>query len=245
MLKICFGVLLGVNAALFAYGQGYLGHFDSEEHEPARLKNQLNAKALTVIPASRALALAEAAPEPAPAPAPAPAQAASVACIEVGNFGLVDARRFEAQLASLELGDRQARRNVQGQEVSSYMVMIPPAANRETAEKRAAELKAKDIANFYIIPDGPQKNGISMGSSRRKRPRRRCWQPSPNKASRLPASRPATRPASRCCSSSAKSMPMRVRESSGLRRSFRSSRCGVAGSFRVNTGDSHLYPVFF
>ncbi|GGY80320.1 SPOR domain-containing protein [Pseudoduganella plicata] len=163
MLKICFGVLLGVNAALFAYGQGYLGHFDSEEHEPARLKNQLNAKALTVIPASRALALAEAAPEPAPAPAPAPAQAASVACIEVGNFGLVDARRFEAQLASLELGDRQARRNVQGQEVSSYMVMIPPAANRETAEKRAAELKAKDIANFYIIPDGPQKNGISMG----------------------------------------------------------------------------------
>lgn len=161
MLKICFGVLLAVNAALFAYGQGYLGHFDSEEHEPARLKNQLNAKSLTVIPASRALALTAA--TPAPEPASAPAKVASVACIEVGNFNLADARRFETQLASLELGDRQARRNVQGQEVSSYMVMIPPAANREAAEKRAAELKARDVANFYIIPDGPQKNGISLG----------------------------------------------------------------------------------
>lgn len=161
MLKICFGVLLAVNAALFAYGQGYLGHFDSEEHEPARLKNQLNAKALTVIPAARANALAAAAPQAAPAPAPP--QVATVACIEVGNFGLADARRFETQLAALELGDRQARRNVQGQEVSSYMVMIPPAANREAAEKRAAELKAKEVANFYIIPDGPQKNGISLG----------------------------------------------------------------------------------
>jgi hypothetical protein len=161
VLKICFGVLLAVNAALFAYGQGYLGHFDSEEHEPARLKNQLNAKALTVIPASRANALVAAAPEPA-SPS-APPQVASVACIEVGNFSLADARRFETQLATLELGDRQARRNVQGQEVSSYMVMIPPAPNREAAEKRAAELKAKDVANFYIIPDGAQKNGISLG----------------------------------------------------------------------------------
>ena len=161
MLKICFGVLLAVNAALFAYGQGYLGHFDSEEHEPARLKNQLNAKALTVIPAARATAPAAAAPQAEPAPAPP--QVATVACVEVGNFGLADARRFEAQLAALELGDRQARRNVQGQEVSSYMVMIPPAATREAAEKRAAELKAKEVANFYIIPDGAQKNGISLG----------------------------------------------------------------------------------
>ena len=161
MLKICFGVLLAVNAALFAYGQGYLGHFDSEEHEPARLKNQLNAKALTVIPAARASAIAPAASEPVQPSAPSPT--ATVACVEVGNFSLGDARRFETQVGALELGDRQARRNVQGQEVSSYMVMIPPAASREAAEKRAADLKAKDVANFYIIPDGAQKNGISLG----------------------------------------------------------------------------------
>jgi len=164
VLKICFGLLLAANAALFAYGQGYLGHFNGEEHEPARLANQLNAKALTVIPAARANALAAAsAPERAETSAPPRRQAAPVACIEVGNFGLADARRFEAQLAPLELGDRQARRNVQGQDVSSYMVMIAPAANREAAEKRAADLKAKNVTNFYIIPDGQQKNGISLG----------------------------------------------------------------------------------
>ena len=124
MLKFCFGVLLAVNAALFAYGQGYLGHFDSEEHEPARLKNQLNAKRLVVVSAARAstagatgtasatstasaAVAAEAAAPPKKAETP-------VACLEVGAFLLADARRFEAQLAALELGERQARRNVPG-----------------------------------------------------------------------------------------------------------------------------------
>jgi hypothetical protein len=166
VLKFCFAVLLLANAALFAYGQGILGSFQGEEHEPARLHKQLNAKQLTLIPAAKANAASAAVATPAEATAAATAaaqEAPAVACIEVGNFALAEARRFEAQLAPLELGERQARRNVQGQEVSSYMVMIPPAATRDAAEKRAAELRAKGVADFYIIPEGQQKNGISLG----------------------------------------------------------------------------------
>ncbi|WEF31110.1 SPOR domain-containing protein [Pseudoduganella chitinolytica] len=168
MLKFCFAVLLVTNAALFAYGQGILGSFQGEEHEPARLQKQLNARQLTLISAEKANAAngANAATAPA-APDAAPAARAEdkpvVACLEVGNFVLADARRFEAQLAPLALGDRQARRNVPGQEISSYMVMIPPAPTRDVAEKRAAELRAKGVADFYIVPDGQQKNGISLG----------------------------------------------------------------------------------
>ncbi|WP_229415927.1 SPOR domain-containing protein [Pseudoduganella armeniaca] len=132
------------------------------------MHKQLNAKQLTLISAVKANAASAAiTPEPArtaAAEAAAPAQEQPVvACVEVGNFALADARRFEAQLAPLELGERQARRNVQGQEVSSYMVMIPPAPTRDVAEKRAAELRAKGVADFYIIPEGQQKNGISLG----------------------------------------------------------------------------------
>ena len=36
MLKFIFWSLLAVNAALFAYGQGYLGHFSGNEREPER-----------------------------------------------------------------------------------------------------------------------------------------------------------------------------------------------------------------
>ena len=54
MLKFIFWSLLAVNAALFAYGRGYLGHFSGNEHEPQRLLNQQNADKLTIIPADQA-----------------------------------------------------------------------------------------------------------------------------------------------------------------------------------------------
>lgn len=171
MLKVFFGALLAANVALLGYGQGWFGDFDSEEHEPQRLKAQLNARQLTVIPAAKATALAAApatdAPAATPAPAPAtarPAPAPLVACLEAGAFPAADARRFEAQLAALDLGERLTRRPAPGQDISSYMVMIPPSATRDAAEKKAADLRAKGLTNFYIIPDGqPQKNGISLG----------------------------------------------------------------------------------
>jgi hypothetical protein len=161
MLKFFFLALLAANVALFAVGQGYVGSMADGEREPARLEKQLNAKALKVIPAAQASAAAAAVAPPGPAPKD---EAVAVACIEVGNFLLADARRFEAELAPLELGDRQSRRNVPGQEVSSYVVNIPPFPNREAANRKAAELKAKGVTNFYIVPDGqPLALAISLG----------------------------------------------------------------------------------
>lgn len=161
MLKFCFFALLAANVALFAVGQGYVGNVADGEREPERLARQLNTKALKVIPPAQASAAAAAAAPPAPPPKD---ETVAVACIEIGNFVLADARRFEAELAPLELGDRQSRRNVPGQEVSSYVVNIPPFANREAANRKAADLRAKGIENFYIIPDNqPMRLAISLG----------------------------------------------------------------------------------
>ncbi|WP_028102358.1 SPOR domain-containing protein [Pseudoduganella violaceinigra] len=164
MLKLIFVLLLAANAALFAYGAGYLGQFSGNEHEPARLQQQHNADKLQLISASQAESAAAAvAPPPPPAPVPRD-EPAAVACLEAGNFPQAEARKFEDRLAALQLGDRQQRRNLPDQEISSYIVHIPPQASRAAAEKKADELRELGITNFFILNESsPLKWGISLG----------------------------------------------------------------------------------
>nr|WP_229259716.1 SPOR domain-containing protein [Duganella aceris] len=167
-MKFIFWSLLAVNAALFAYGQGYLGHFSGNEREPERLLKQLNADKLVIIPAEKAnsAAAATAATASAAAAANGAAKAAPevLACVEIASFVLADARRFEAQLAPLNLGDRQSRHNLPGTEVSGYIVHIPPQGNKEAADKKAAELRGLGVSNYFIMSDNsPLRWGISLG----------------------------------------------------------------------------------
>jgi hypothetical protein len=158
MMKFFFFVLLSANAGLFAFHQGYLSDFIASDHEPARLGHQLNADKISLLSASAA------------AGAVAVSQNASlekkpetIACIEVGNFLITDAKRFETQLGALALGDRQSRYNVQ--EVSSHMVYIPPQGSKEGADKKAGELRQLGVGNFFVIQDvsSPLHWGISLG----------------------------------------------------------------------------------
>lgn len=197
MLKFIFWSLLAVNAALFAYGRGYLGHFSGSEREPARLVNQLNANQLKIIPAEQAghapglEPLDAASPDAGGAPTTAPASPAAsaanstnsatppvaatapaaakaappvLACVEIGSFVIADARRFETRVAPLNLGDRQSRRNLPGTEISSYIVHIPPMGSKEAADKKAVELRALGLTDFFIMSDNsPMRWAISLG----------------------------------------------------------------------------------
>ena len=156
MLKFIFWSLLFINGVLLAYSQGMLGNFEGNEREPARMKNQLNTDKLALLKAAPAIA---AAPEPAVAPAAAP-----LACFEVGNFAQAEARRFEARLAPLALGDGLSRRDVASTEVTSYMVVIPPQGSKDAADRKAAELKGLGVTNFFIVSDNsPMKWALSLG----------------------------------------------------------------------------------
>ena len=77
MLRFAFWSLLFLNAALFAYGQGYLGTGNGDDHEPARLKRQFNTPKLVVLSAEQAQAAAQAAPAGGAGAAPARAQSGS------------------------------------------------------------------------------------------------------------------------------------------------------------------------
>lgn len=171
MLKFIFWSLLTVNAALFAYGQGYLGHFSGNEREPARLNNQLNADKLLVIAADKAnggasasaAAISASASVSTPS-ATAKAEPQAIACVEIGNFLIGEARKFEAQLMPLDLGDRQSRHNLPGTEVSSYIVYIPPLGSKDAADKKAGELRALGVTNYFVMSDSQTMRwAISLG----------------------------------------------------------------------------------
>jgi hypothetical protein len=179
VLRFVFWSLLFLNAVVFAYAKGLLGTNTASDEERARIKPQLEAARLTLLtneqaeaakatPASAAAAEASAPAAAEPAPAAAPAQAAApakpLACIDVGTFSSGEARRFEARLASLDLGERQSRQAVQAQDVTSYLVNIPPQASKEAADRKAAELRELGVTNFFIMQgDSPLKWAISLG----------------------------------------------------------------------------------
>jgi hypothetical protein len=166
VLKFLFWALLCINGVLLAYGRGYLGNFKGNEREPARLKGQVNADKLVLVPAAAAVAARPAEPAPAAAPEPvvaAPAPAL-IACVEIGNLTAQEARRFDNRIAALGQPLQPVRQNVTTTEVGSYMVHVPPHASREAADRKAEELKNLGVTNFYVIPDNtPMKWAISLG----------------------------------------------------------------------------------
>jgi cell division protein FtsN len=178
VLRFVFWSLLLLNAVLFAYAQGFMGSNKGSEEERARIKPQLEAGRLTLLTseqvdaaktppaaavAAQASAPAPAAQEEAPA-APAPAAPKPLACIDVGTFSAGEAKRFESRLASLDLGDHQSRQAVYAQDVTSYLVNIPPQASKDAADRKAAELRELGVTNFFIISgDSPMKWAISLG----------------------------------------------------------------------------------
>ncbi|MCS0591912.1 SPOR domain-containing protein [Massilia norwichensis] len=180
MLRFVFWSLLFLNAALFVYAQGFMGSSKGSEEERARIKPQLEPARLTLLTseqaeaakaapvaasAAEAEASAPAAQQEAPAePVPAPAPAKPLACIDVGTFSAGESKRFESRLASLDLGERQSRQAVQAQDVTSYLVNIPPQASKDAAERKAGELRERGVTNFFIMSgDSPMKWAISLG----------------------------------------------------------------------------------
>jgi hypothetical protein len=178
-LRFVFWALLCANALLFAYGRGFLGSPDGDVREPARLRNQLAADKLVLLSGAEAQAMADAAAATAAAseaaaettaaaevPAvPEPVSASpAVPCVETDAFTAFDARRFETRLAALDLGARQTRLTVPFQEVSSYMVYLPPQGGKEGADRRTADLRERGVSNSFVMQgDSPLRWAISLG----------------------------------------------------------------------------------
>jgi hypothetical protein len=156
-MRAAFLLLVLANLAFFAWSR-YVAPPDAAA-DPLPLSRQIEPEKLKIV-----------APADLPAPVAkksaavpqAAAQPAAAKCLEWGSFTLADAPRAEKALEPLTLGPRLAQRRTE--ELAGWWVFIPPQANRPAAQKKAAELKALGVDDYFIVQeDGEQRWALSLG----------------------------------------------------------------------------------
>ena len=159
-MRTFFLVLLLANVGFFAWAN-FFSEGDTQS-DPRPLARQVAPEKLRVLGAN-ALLKAPAAPAVPAKPIPeGVASAPGKTCIEWGGFVQGDAARAADALVPLALGARLVQR--QADEGASWWVFMAPRGGRQEAQKKAAELKALGIDDYFIVQEeGPTRNAVSLG----------------------------------------------------------------------------------
>jgi hypothetical protein len=157
-MRTAFLLLVLANLAFFAWSR-YVAPLDASA-DPLPLSRQIEPEKLKIIaPADLPPPVAQ---KVAAAPPAAAQPAAAPKCMEWGSFTLADAPRAEKALAPLALGARLAQRHTE--ELAGWWVFIPPQASRQAAQKKAAELKALGVDDYFIVQeDSEHRWALSLG----------------------------------------------------------------------------------
>ncbi len=163
-MRLLFLLLVAANLALYAWFQHYAPADSASDPEP--LRRQISPEKIRLLDGKELAGLAAATPKPAPAPAASPVAAAgtppTASCIEWGGFAVAEAPKSEQVLAPLAFGERLSQRR--SEETAGWWVFIPPQGNRPGALKKAAELKALGVDEYFILQDeGKMRWAISLG----------------------------------------------------------------------------------
>lgn len=153
-MRALFLVLVLANLAFFAWAR-----YGSPPDATAELApRQIDPEKLRIMtPAELAAPVAARKPQ-----ASQPPVAASLKCMEWGSFTVADALRAEKALEPLTLGARLAHRRTE--ELAAWWVFMPSQASRQGAQKKAAELKALGIEEYFIVQDeGAFRWALSLG----------------------------------------------------------------------------------
>jgi hypothetical protein len=149
-MRLLFFILLLANVIAFAYTR----YVESRPGADAQI-------ALLQISPDKVKLLKPGAPPAAPKDKAAPAPLQPLACLEWGIFAAEDTARAAAALAKLNLGDKLSQRDTG----DGFRVYIPPMKTKADADKKAAEVRALGITDFYIVQDNEQlRNAISLGA---------------------------------------------------------------------------------
>ncbi|MGB7541789.1 MAG: SPOR domain-containing protein [Burkholderiales bacterium] len=154
-MRTFFLLLLLLNLGFFAWGQFGPNYVSGEAQ---LIDQQLNPKAIRLLTAEQVAALsAERAERAERAKAPK-----LTPCLELGAFNPGDLPRVEQALGALALGPKLSQRRVD--EIANFWVYMPPQTNRQTATRKAAELKKLGVEEFFVVQDDPKfRFAISLG----------------------------------------------------------------------------------
>lgn len=175
MRKWIFGLLVLVNVIFFAV-MHWGGALTADANNPPlqaalnadkiKLAEMSAASASAPVPASAVIAATSAVaavahPQVVVPPPPAP-PVFKLSCMEWGEFSGADLLRAEKALAPIKLGNRLKQRTIEYP--NGYWVYIAPLKNHLQVEQRIAQLKARGIADYFIIQEaGLWQNAISLG----------------------------------------------------------------------------------
>ena len=163
-MRVFFLLLLLANIAFFAWSR-YFSPIDASA-DPLPLARQIDPGKLKILaPAEAPPTAAAPASKPAagaPADAVPAAATASAGCLEWGSFTLADLPKAQKALEPLALGERLAERRTE--ELAGWWVYIAAQGNRPGALKKAAELKALGVDDYFVVTDeGPYRWAVSLG----------------------------------------------------------------------------------
>lgn len=147
-MRTVFLLLVLVNLGFFAWAN-FVTETDtqSDPRPPAR---QVNPEKLRIVPPS------------GPAKPATETRPAAIACLEWGSFAPGDVPRASEALAPLELGSRLTQRQID--DSTGWWVFMAPRANRQDAQKKAGELKALGVEEYFIVQEeGPNRYALSLG----------------------------------------------------------------------------------
>jgi hypothetical protein len=149
-----FFALALANLAFFAwwrYGP------PADAADPAPLVRQIEPEKLKVL-----------GPVDLPAPTAANSEkvgtspAGAARCVEWGSFTLTDAARAELALEPLALGARLTQRRTE--EPTSWWVFIPSHVSRQSALRKAAEIKELGVRDYFVVQEGSEHQwAVSLG----------------------------------------------------------------------------------
>ncbi len=188
-MKVLVFLLILANLLFAAFGAGYIG--GSDNPDAGRVEQQVAPERMRIVSRGEAPAIAAKQPVAAPASEPAqetptapsdkadevkePAKEAEVkaeappkpaeapaACLVWDHLSVADADRLAALLGS-KFGEYKLSRRVVAGETNGWWVSIPPQASKAEVDRKAAELKQLEIADFFVVQDGPNRNAISLG----------------------------------------------------------------------------------
>ena len=149
-MRTLFLLVVLVNVLFFAWSR-YVAPPEAVA-DPQPLVRQIEPQKLKVIAPGEL-------PPVAARPAPAPM---ALKCIEWGSFTVADASQAQAALEPLQLGPRLGQRRTE--ESAGWWVFIPPQGSRPAAQKKAAELKALAVDDYFVVQeDGPYRWALSLG----------------------------------------------------------------------------------
>lgn len=165
-MKALVWILLLGNVIFFAVMQW--GGLLAADEQAVQAQPPLHEEKISVLSAPQGTPVAVL-PASAPAPVLAPVEASAtltakpdVSCMEWGEFSGADLARATAALSTLQLGDKLSQRQVEY--AIGYWVYIPPMKDKAAVNQKIAQLKARGIDDYFVVPDaGPWLNAISLG----------------------------------------------------------------------------------